>query len=100
MYSNPPAHGARIVSRALNDPQLKQEWFDNIKTMSSRILEMRAGLRERLEKLGTPGKWNHITEQIGMLRQQDRNFSPFLESKKTIIILASYAGLRKCRFST
>ena len=74
MYSNPPAHGARIVSRALNDPQLKQEWFDNIKTMSSRILEMRAGLRERLEKLGTPGKWSHITEQIGMFRHRIDKF--------------------------
>ena len=27
---------------------------------------MRKGLRERLEKLGTPGSWKHITEQIGM----------------------------------
>lgn len=27
---------------------------------------MRQGLRERLEKLGTPGTWNHITDQIGM----------------------------------
>ena len=54
-YSNPPAHGARVVSRALNTPELKAEWFDNIKTMSSRILLMRDGLRERLEKMGTPG---------------------------------------------
>jgi len=66
MYSNPPAHGARIVSRALNCPELKKEWYDNIQTMSSRILLMRAGLQERLEKLGTPGSWSHITEQIGM----------------------------------
>ena len=34
--------------------------------MSSRIKEMRKGLRERLEKLGTPGSWDHITSQIGM----------------------------------
>ena len=27
---------------------------------------MRKGLQERLEKLGTPGSWKHITEQIGM----------------------------------
>ena len=59
-YSNPPAHGARVVSRALNTPELKAEWFDNIKTMSSRILLMRAGLRERLEKLGTPGKRSFV----------------------------------------
>ena len=28
---------------------------------------MRVGLKERLENLGTPGNWNHITEQIGMV---------------------------------
>ena len=27
---------------------------------------MRAGLRSRLERLGTPGDWSHITSQIGM----------------------------------
>lgn len=34
--------------------------------MADRIIAMRHGLRERLEKLGTPGTWNHITDQIGM----------------------------------
>lgn len=34
--------------------------------MADRIISMRHGLRERLEKLGTPGTWNHITDQIGM----------------------------------
>ena len=34
--------------------------------MADRIIAMRTGLRERLEKLGTPGSWNHITDQIGM----------------------------------
>lgn len=26
MYSNPPSHGARIVSTVLNDPELFQQW--------------------------------------------------------------------------
>jgi len=65
-YSNPPAHGARIVGRVLNDPAKFQQWRDHIRTMSSRIKEMRTGLRERLEKLGTPGQWDHVTQQIGM----------------------------------
>lgn len=34
--------------------------------MSGRIIKMRDELRSRLEKLGTPGTWNHITDQIGM----------------------------------
>lgn len=34
--------------------------------MSSRIRNMRFALQDYLEKLGTPGSWKHITEQIGM----------------------------------
>lgn len=37
-----------------------------MKTMADRVLLMRSELRSRLESLGTPGTWNHITEQIGM----------------------------------
>ncbi|CAG2175711.1 unnamed protein product [Oppiella nova] len=65
-YSNPPVHGARIVGKVLNDAQLNQEWKNCIKLMSGRIQDMRKVLRENIEKLGTPGKWSHITEQIGM----------------------------------
>jgi len=34
--------------------------------MVDRIQAMRTGLKERLQKLGTPGNWDHITNQIGM----------------------------------
>ncbi|KAJ3472189.1 hypothetical protein NLG97_g11206 [Lecanicillium saksenae] len=34
--------------------------------MSGRIIDMRQALRSKLEALGTPGTWNHITDQIGM----------------------------------
>lgn len=66
MYSNPPSHGARIVSYVLSNPRLYDQWKDNIRTMSSRIIEMRQALRSALERIGTPGKWDHITSQIGM----------------------------------
>ncbi|KAJ6172053.1 Aspartate aminotransferase cytoplasmic [Penicillium chermesinum] len=64
--SNPPAYGARIASRILNDPVLFAQWEEDLRTMSGRIQEMRRGLRERLEARGTPGTWDHITSQIGM----------------------------------
>ncbi|XP_058791083.1 aspartate aminotransferase, cytoplasmic [Phymastichus coffea] len=66
MYSNPPNHGARVVSTVLNNSQLFEEWKDHIRTMSGRIKEMRKGLYERLNKLKTPGTWEHIIDQIGM----------------------------------
>ncbi|RKP07582.1 aspartate aminotransferase [Thamnocephalis sphaerospora] len=64
--SNPPAFGARIVSMVLSDPKLYAEWLDNLRTMSSRIREMRECLRDELVRLGTPGTWDHIVHQIGM----------------------------------
>lgn len=34
--------------------------------MADRVLLMRAQLKEKLQALGTPGTWDHVTEQIGM----------------------------------
>lgn len=64
--SNPPAYGARVAATVLNDPSLFAEWEDNLRTMSGRIISMRKELRRRLEEMGTPGGWAHITDQIGM----------------------------------
>lgn len=66
MYSTPPNHGSQIVSLVLNDPSLRNEWLECIKTMSSRIILMRKELKRHLTELKTPGTWDHITQQIGM----------------------------------
>lgn len=65
-YSNPPAHGARVVATVLQDSKLFDEWRDHIKLMSSRVIQMREALRAELIKLGTPGTWDHIVKQIGL----------------------------------
>ncbi|SAL96163.1 hypothetical protein [Absidia glauca] len=64
--SNPPAYGSRIVDIVLNDDALYAEWEDNLKYMSSRIIDMRKALYQHLLDLKTPGSWNHIVDQIGM----------------------------------
>lgn len=64
--SNPPLYGARIAATVLNDKALFAEWEQNLEEMSGRIISMRTALRSKLEELGTPGTWNHITDQIGM----------------------------------
>ncbi|EDV55816.2 probable aspartate aminotransferase, cytoplasmic [Drosophila erecta] len=74
-YSNPPAYGARIVSKVLNTPELRKEWMASIQSMSSRIREMRAALRDKLVALGTPGTWDHIVNQIGMFSYTGLNES-------------------------
>merc|ERR1712227_848564 len=90
-YSNPPAHGRRIVDTVLKDPSLYKQWRDCIKTMADRIINMRAGLRQRLESLGTPGDWSHITSQIGMFSYTGLSpaQSEFLIKEKHIYLLRS-----------
>ncbi|MBW0528383.1 hypothetical protein O181_068098 [Austropuccinia psidii MF-1] len=65
--SNPPAYGARIVSKILNQPEFFEQWKKDVQTMADRIIETRKQLRDLLEvKHKTPGSWSHITSQIGM----------------------------------
>nr|CAG4718338.1 unnamed protein product [Naegleria fowleri] len=66
LYSSPSLQGARIVAMTLNNPELFQLWKKELVMMSDRIKEMRQLLFDALQKRGTPGKWNHILEQIGM----------------------------------
>lgn len=65
-YSSPPRHGAAVVNKVLTTPKLKAQWLEELSFMSDRILKMRTALRSELEAMGTPGTWNHITDQIGM----------------------------------
>ncbi|KAH0827083.1 aspartate amino-transferase [Lanmaoa asiatica] len=67
--SNPPSHGARLMALILNNADLFEDWKHDIKTMAHRIISMREELYRLLtEELKTPGKWDHITKQIGMFR--------------------------------
>mmetsp|Transcript_41381 Transcript_41381/g.95211 ORF Transcript_41381/g.95211 Transcript_41381/m.95211 type:complete len:411 (+) Transcript_41381:74-1306(+) len=66
MYSNPPVHGAHLVMKVLGNKDRFEEWRRELKEMAGRIYEVRSALRNGLESKGTPGKWNHITDQIGM----------------------------------
>lgn len=64
MYSNPPRHGARIVSTILSDPELTAEFKEQCKGMADRINLMRTELRTSLEKAGSTLDWEHITKQV------------------------------------
>jgi aspartate/tyrosine/aromatic aminotransferase len=66
MYSMPPIHGSLIVTRILNDETRYNKWKEELEMVSLRIQKMRLALRNELERIGTPGKWEHITNQIGM----------------------------------
>eukprot|EP00158_Paraphelidium_tribonemae_P000225 Partr_v1_DN20052_c0_g2_i1_m21361 putative Aspartate aminotransferase len=66
MYSNPPAHGARVVAHILNTPELAAEWKAELGAAMARVSRMRTLLRDALVARGTPGNWDHIVKQIGM----------------------------------
>jgi len=65
-YSNPPIHGARIVSIILSDPKLTEIWKKEVKFMADRIINMRKRLVQHLKEFGSKRDWSHITNQIGM----------------------------------
>lgn len=50
--SNPPAYGAKIASQILKDPGLRNLWYADLQTMSSRIVTMRSKLCGLLVKHG------------------------------------------------
>lgn len=66
MWSNPPAHGARIVTTILNNPALIAEWKECVQTISKRISSVRQLLFRKVREIGIPGNWQHIIEQCGM----------------------------------
>lgn len=67
MYSNPPVHGARIVSNVVNDPTLFSEWKAEMESMAGRIKTVRKVLYDYLAEKDKSGKdWSFILQQIGM----------------------------------
>ncbi|OMO91032.1 Aspartate/other aminotransferase [Corchorus olitorius] len=66
LYSNPPIHGAAIVTGILKDRNLYKEWTAELKAMSDRLVKVRHQLYNALCERGTPGDWNHIIRQVGM----------------------------------
>jgi len=45
----------------LGDEELTKKWHEDLRIMSGRIAEMRAGLKAKLTGLGNEHNWDHIT---------------------------------------
>ncbi|MCA9248029.1 MAG: aspartate/tyrosine/aromatic aminotransferase, partial [Planctomycetales bacterium] len=65
-YSNPPAHGAAVVSTILQDADLSTQWETELAGMRERINTMRSLFVETLQAKGVPGDYSFITRQSGM----------------------------------
>ena len=65
-YSNPPAHGAAIVTTILNDADLYEQWVQEVTDMRVRIQEMRDLFVATLKEKGVKGDFSFISRQSGM----------------------------------
>ena len=61
-----PAFGAKIVEIILRDPELRAVWEEDVRAIARELRDRRSILRRTLEAKGVPGKWHHLTEQVGM----------------------------------
>ena len=65
-YSNPPTHGAAVVSAVLNTPEWRALWEKELGEMRARIKTMRQQLADGLKAAGVPRDMSFITRQTGM----------------------------------
>ncbi|MCO5399039.1 amino acid aminotransferase [Ralstonia soli] len=65
-YSNPPTHGAKIVTKILTTPELDQAWRDELSAMCQRIAGMRTAIHERLSQHLSGEALSRYIKQRGM----------------------------------
>jgi len=66
MYSVPPDHGAAVVSKIINDPELKSEWLAELSAIRTRLKQMRKLLVEELYRTAPTKDFSHIERTTGM----------------------------------
>jgi aspartate aminotransferase len=64
-YSNPPRHGAQIISTILSSPDLKKAWLEDLSNLRERIKEMRHVFALQLQTKSGNGDWISIQKQRG-----------------------------------
>ncbi|MCG5073617.1 amino acid aminotransferase [Paraburkholderia tagetis] len=65
-YSNPPTHGAKIVTRVLTNPELKQSWETELAAMCERIARMRQAIHDGLSAHVSGEALSRYVKQRGM----------------------------------
>ncbi|RQN35210.1 amino acid aminotransferase [Paraburkholderia tropica] len=65
-YSNPPTHGAKIVTRVLSTPELKQSWETELAAMCERIARMRVKIHDGLKAHVSGEALERYVKQRGM----------------------------------
>lgn len=71
LYSNPPAHGARIAAAILRDPKLREPWEKEVETMRLRITKMREEMIQRLCAPGVQTDFHYLKGHVGFFMLLD-----------------------------
>ena len=65
-YSNPPTHGATVVSAVLNNAELRAMWETELGEMRTRIQDMRLTMVRQLAEKGAKQDFSFVAKQRGM----------------------------------
>ncbi|XP_004598581.1 putative aspartate aminotransferase, cytoplasmic 2 [Ochotona princeps] len=65
LWLNPPSTGARVITSILCNPSLREGWRQSLERTLESIMLIKQKVKEKLRLLGTPGSWDHITQQTG-----------------------------------
>jgi aspartate aminotransferase len=71
IYSNPPAHGARVVAHVLKDLNLRREWEKDLGVMRHRLVTMREELIGRLCSRSKKVDFDFLRAHRGMFSYLD-----------------------------
>ncbi|KAI3372423.1 hypothetical protein L3Q82_022911, partial [Scortum barcoo] len=66
LWAEPSVGGAHVVATVLSNPAHLVEWHGEVRRIVERCMLIRNILKERLRLLGTPGCWDHLTQQGGL----------------------------------
>ncbi len=66
LWSSPPSHGSQIVTRILEQPELRTMWVEELREMRERINEMRHLLAESMQDLDADTDFSFMSRQFGL----------------------------------
>jgi aspartate/tyrosine/aromatic aminotransferase len=90
-YSNPPRHGASIVSTILGDPQLHHAWVQEVDGMRHRISQMRTMFIDGMKRSGIDRDFSFLANQKGMFSYSGLNSmqADWLKKERAIYIVGT-----------
>jgi aspartate/tyrosine/aromatic aminotransferase len=79
LYSNPPAHGAKIVAHILKNRDLREDWENQLSSMRKRVLFVREMLVQKLMAKSKKKDFSFLRGHNGMFSYLDLNKSQVQE---------------------